>query len=126
MSWKFSVRRSPRVDLLVHGRGRRLGALLDLDHVLVVGLVGELLEVAGRGHDDAGVVADARRVDHRHRRREVDDVVALHVLFAELHAGEVDDHAVAFLAQAGGRRGIRELHDDAAGAFRRAAEIDAA
>ena len=39
------------------------GRWLDLDHVLVVGLVGDLLEVAGRRHDEARAVADAHRVE---------------------------------------------------------------
>ena len=51
MSWKFSVRRSPLYSSCLYGRiRRRLLDRRDFDDVLVVGLIGELFEVA-RGID---------------------------------------------------------------------------
>ena len=44
MSWKFSVRRSPVYSGLSSGGVRGLALRANLDHVLVVGLIGELLD----------------------------------------------------------------------------------
>ena len=47
-----------------------------LEHVIAVGLVGELVKIAGGGDDDASATDAVRHVERTHWRREIDDVVA--------------------------------------------------
>ena len=126
MSWKLSVRRSPVYTGLSSGCVRRPCARLHLDDVLVVGLVGELLEVAGGVDRDARAVADARDVEAGDRRAEIGRVVAAHQVRRHLGVGEVDHDLVADLAQVDLGVRVGELHDHAAGAVGAAAEVDAA
>ena len=70
----LEVQRQPLAGvhrLLVLRRPRSCAAAGHFDHVLIVGLVGELLEVAGGVDDDARAVAGARDVEAGHRRAEV-------------------------------------------------------
>ena len=103
-----------------------LRARLHFDDVLVVGLVGELLEVAGRVDEDARVVAGAHDVERGHRRAEVRRVEAAHEVLRQLRAREVHDDLVAELALVDLRARVRELHDHAAGTVGAAAEVDVA
>ena len=125
MSWKFSVSRSP-VYSFFSSAAARFKRGLDLDGVLIVGLVGQLLEVALRADHQARAALDADRIDGLHRRREIHDVVAAHEVLRHQRAGEVDHDLIAFLAHVDRRARIGELHDDAAGAVGAAAEIDGA
>ena len=103
-----------------------LAGRLHFDDVLVVGLVGELFEVARGGDGEAHAVADAHDVEAADRRGEIGGVVAAREVARNFGAGEVDDDLVAELAQAGRRARIGQAHDDAAGATGAAAEVDAA
>jgi hypothetical protein len=96
------------------------------DHVLVVGLVGELLVVAGGADGDAGAVADARDVEARHRGAVVGGVVAAHQVGGHAGVGEVHQDLAADLLQADMNVRVGELDDHAAGAVGAAAEVDGA
>ena len=115
-----------RVDALVFGLLRGLAGRLHFDDVLVVGLVGELFEVAGGADGEAHAVADAHDVEAGNRRGEVAGVIAARQVAGHFGAGEVHDDLVAELAQAGRRARIGQAHDHAAGAAGAAAEVDAA
>ena len=110
------------------GAASGLALRLDLDDVLVVGLVGELLVVAGGVDDEAGAVAGARaRRSPLIGRAEIGRVVAAREVLGQVGVGEVDDDLVADLAQVDlGVRIGQSLTIDAAGAIGTAAEIDAA
>ena len=123
MSWKFRVRRSP-VYSFFSSCGGVLERRLDLDGVLIVGLVGELLEIALRADHQARAALDPDRIDGLHRRREVHHVVAAHEVLRHQRAREIHHHLIAFLAHVDRRARIGELHDHAAGAVGAAAEID--
>jgi hypothetical protein len=55
MSWKFSVSRSPLYSFFDGSTTACFGFGRTLEHVLAVGLVGELLVIAGGGDDEARV-----------------------------------------------------------------------
>ena len=114
------------VDALLFGLLRRLAGRLHFDDVLVVGLVGELFEVAGGADGEAHAVADANHVEAGNRRGEIAGVIATRQVAGHFGAGKVHDDLVAELTQAGGRARIGQAHDHAAGAAGAAAEIDAA
>ena len=125
MSWKFRVKRSPvysffssALDALQRG--------LDFDGVLIVGLIGQLLEVTLSADHQARAALHAQRVDGLHRRREIHDVVAAHEILRHQGAGKVDHDLIAFLAHIDRGARIRELHDHPAGAVGTAPEIDGA
>ena len=66
------------VFLLVFLAAVRFVRRLDFDGVLVVGLVGQLLEIALRADHQARAALDPNRIDGLHRGCEIHDVVAAH------------------------------------------------
>ncbi len=125
MSWKFRVSRSP-VYSFFSSAAERFVRRLDFDGVLVVGLIGQLLEVALRADHQARAALDADRVDGLHRGGEIHDVVAAHQVLRHHGAGKVDDDLIAFLTHVHRRARVGELHDHAAGAVGTAPEVDGA
>ena len=102
------------IDALLFGLLRRLAGRLHFDDVLVIGLVSELLEVAGGADGEAHAIADAHDVEAGDRGGEVGRVIATRQVAGDFGAGEIHDDLVAELTQAGGRMRIGQTHDDAA------------
>ena len=84
------------VFLLFLGR-RALRGRLDFNCVLVVGLVGQLLEIALRADHEARAALDTDRIDRLHRGCEIHDVVTAHQVLGHHGAGKVHDDLIAFL-----------------------------
>ena len=98
----------------------------DLEHELVVALVGAVLPGAARLDDHAHPIAALRRGDALHRRAEVGDVEAATQAVGQARAQELDDEALALLADVDADLVVRQLDDDPAGAIGAAPEIDVA
>ncbi len=118
---------------LLAGVARALHQLVRIDllrphfeHELVVALVGAVLPGAARLDDHAHAVARLRRRDALHRRAEVGDVEAAAQRVGQARAQELDDQALALLADVDADLVVRQLDDDAAGAVGAAPEVDVA
>src|SRR6185312_10289075 len=101
-----------------------LALLLNLDDVLVVGLISELFVVAGRVDGNSGAGANARCVKRADRRTEVAGVVAASQVLREVGI-EVNDDLVSNLAQVDMSVWVCQPDHDAASAISAAAKIDA-
>jgi hypothetical protein len=98
----------------------------DLEHELVVALVGAVLPGPARLDQHADAVALLRRRDALDRRAEVGDVEAAAQVVGQARAQELDDQALALLADVDADLVVRQLDDDAAGTVRAAPEVDVA
>jgi hypothetical protein len=96
----------------------------DLEHELVVALVGAVLPGAARLDHHAHPVAGLRGGDALHRGAEVGDVEAAAQAVGQAGAQELDDQAGALLADVDADLVVRQLDHDPAGTIGTAAEID--
>ena len=96
----------------------------DLEHELVVALVGAVLPGAARLDHHAHPVAGLRGGDALHRRAEVGDVEAAAQAVGQAGAQELDDEAGALLADVDAHLVVRQLDHDPAGTVGTAAEVD--
>jgi hypothetical protein len=104
-----------RVDGLFFGGSLGHAARLHLDHVLVVGLVGQLLEITGGRQHHLRAGWRAQRVEAADGRGEVGNVEAALQVLRQVGADEVHEHLVALLVQVDRRARIAELDDQPAG-----------
>jgi hypothetical protein len=98
----------------------------DLEHELVVALVGAVLPIALGLDDHADAVAYLGRGHHLHGRAEVAHVELAAQLLGHAGAQELDHEALALLLDIHADLVARQADDDAARAIVAAAEIDVA
>ncbi len=120
------IQRLARIYGLLVRQRRGFVRRLDLDDILVIGLVSQLLVVAAGGNGDSGACADARDVELADRSAEVGGVETAHQIGRQLGVGEVDDDLVADLAQVDVNVRVGQLDDDASGPIGAATEVDVA